>query len=86
MVDSNCPAELRQYLPDVSAAVCGWWTRTARRNCGISYQISLLLSADYPLGLVERIILILELRDELRGQGILTENFLAGGRSRTSEA
>ena len=34
----------------------------------------------YPLYLVERIILILELR------GILTENFLGGDRSRTAEA
>ena len=29
----------------------------------------------YPLDLAERIILILELPDELRGRGILTENF-----------
>jgi hypothetical protein len=40
--------------------------------------------SSYPLGVVETIILILELRDEDRG--ILTENFLAGGRSRTGEA
>jgi len=38
-----------------------------------------------PLDLVEGIILILELRDKLRGPGILRENFLAGRRSRTAE-
>ena len=45
-------------------------------------------SSSYPLNLVERTILILELRGELRGRGILTEKFLqvlAGCRSRTAE-
>jgi hypothetical protein len=32
--------------------------------------------SSYPLDHVERSILILELRDELRGRGILTEKFL----------
>ena len=45
-------------------------------------------SSSYPIDLVERTILILELRGELRGRGILTEKFLqvlAGCRSRTAE-
>ena len=40
----------------------------------------------YPLDLVERIILMLQLRDELWVRGILTENFLAGDLSRTAES
>ena len=41
--------------------------------------------SSYSLDLVGRIILILELRDELWGRGILTEKFLAEGRSRTAQ-
>ena len=43
------------------------WTRTA--------EPWVFGPLSYPLDLAERIILILELRYELLGQGILTENF-----------
>ena len=44
------------------------WTRTA--------EPWVVWPSSYPLDLVERTILILELRNELRGRGILTEKFL----------
>ena len=43
------------------------WTRTAE---------SRIVWLSYPLDLIERSIFILELRDELRGRGIITEKFL----------
>jgi hypothetical protein len=52
------------------------WTRTA--------EPWVVGPSSYPLDLVKRIILILELRDELLGRVILPENFLGGGRSRTA--
>jgi hypothetical protein len=54
------------------------WTRTAE-----SWVVS---PSSYPLDLVERTILILELRGELRGRGILTEKFLTPSPCRLSVA
>ena len=51
------------------------WTRTAEPWVG---------SSSYPLDLVERTILILELADELWGRGILTENFIRSSLCRRS--
>ena len=52
------------------------WTRTA--------ESWVVWPSSHPLDLVDRTILILELRDELRGWGILTEKFLTPSPCRRS--